>query len=435
MKKSTLHLIGAVLLLTAVFVAWPKSEVPPSSARPEPSNRKTIKDTAPKPIPTPRPKPGPILKTPLITVHSQLGHSIRVSSAEELQAALAQVLELPSSQTRDEVIASLIARMDLEQAKEAWLKWKHARTEPWLKAAGEICLKLAADDPFGPADFINENIPEAARFGIWRNLFHAMDFQSTSEVLNTLPLHRDTINHASHVARNWIQSDPKACLAWLDQYLPQLSREEATDFLRTSYTFTGHLKPDLQKRIAAFNQATNPNTRDYLARLVLSTKTPDKEARIKFLDGLAETMPDLYRERTAAANSPVQKIYADPQGFARSLDAQKFKSLELKDWQLLISQLRDRNPAMAAETLVKFGDIRGSQLSGALLSWHQLEPATAMEFAKNLPKTEVHQKAIYRFAEITAHFKNKEATEQLISLLTSIKDQNKVRAKLNAKKE
>jgi hypothetical protein len=90
---------------------------------------------------------------------------------------------------------------------------------------------------------------------------------------------------------------------------------------------------------------------------------------------------------------------------------------------------------MAAETLVKFGDIRGSQLSGALLSWHQLEPATAMEFAKNLPKTEVHQKAIYRFAEITAHFKNKEATEQLISLLTSIKDQNKVRAKLNAKEE
>lgn len=292
MNRISFHFCGAAFLLLTTLTTWLYLKSPAIVQPPKQSSfqQSPIIKTHSNPRPSPEKLPEgslkPLLKTDLITI-SRNSLFLAAPTLEHKQEALASVLALPPSARRDEAIRDVlekITKQDPRLAKELWLDWKHARTEPWLDAASDTCLALAANDPFSPSDFINQHIPRSAHFEVWNPILQRMDYQPATKVFESLPRTKQTLAATKGLTLHWIKDDPTSCLAWLDTWLPKLTTQQRTTLFQIG-SYWGHAQSGPEafaNHLATYEQATHPQTREYLARIVLDTRNAPEGLRDSF---------------------------------------------------------------------------------------------------------------------------------------------------------
>jgi len=435
MKRHHLHFVGGACLLIATILTWSSQEdsAPAPSAPPDPQQAQNQKSPPSKTTP---PRPKPFFESPQLLL-TNYGRMLKSHTLEDQLIALESLFALPPSANRDDGIAYVlrnIANQDPEIAKQQWLIWKHALTKPWLEAAGEICLALAKDDPFGPSDFISQHIPRTAQLATWERLIWTMDHQAASEVLVTFPRSKRILNITKSLSTEWMRSDPEACAAWLDSLIPTLSGEEQKSLIEAHGSYFGHTKKDFDhfnNRLVTFHQAQNPLTREYLAGLVLKAKGISDEQKTTFMEELDEVLPDYHALLTAPSNSRRSEYYNTPVKFAATLQSADFQNLSRNDQSGLMDRLTHADPEKAAKFLVRIEQPR--RLGHTLIRWHQAAPQQAITYSATLPNAKEYQRALFDLACNTAHFEQEESTLALIKLLKSPADQKKIQARLAEK--
>lgn len=419
MKRSILHLVGATFLLTAIALTWfqPKPETSSAAAESQPSERTSTPRIAPS-RGTAKKSPRPVFESPELKISDPRYTTVLARTEADLKVALQSAYSLPSSAVRDKSISLILGKLakhNPDLAIEEWLKWEHALTEPWLAAASEICLALGKDDPFGPADFINQHIPKPVRFRVWRPLLATMEEHAVTRVLASFPTTRESLMFTHHFTQQWLTSNPEEALEWLDSFLPTLTRPQAK-ILGEQYF--GPFAP--QPFLTAYRKASQPATRDYLAKAALSSRWKDQKQKKEFL---AEVSPP-----PSESSAPEEPLYTDSVKFAASLSPADYKNLTQKERYALISDLELRHPKDAASALASL-EI-STPLASTLIRWHSFEPREAIAFAQELPDTKSNQLALFNFANSTAHWKNQQDTEALLNLLTIPQYKKEIRAEL-----
>jgi hypothetical protein len=440
MKSHHIHLLGATCLLIAIILTWSsQKQPPPAPPIPQLSQRTPAPKFLLKSHANPNQELEPFFESPLFRI-SAIGSykSLSAQSTEDFQNILTSVFKLPPSALRDEAISYLLERLtriDPEAAKQQWLTWEHALTDPWLKAASKICLALAKDDPFAPSDFINQ-LPRTAQLQAWQPLLWKMDENVASQVLAQFTTTRQTIRLARSLSIQWIKTDPEACATWLDSLIPTLSetqRQTLKDSPNVYQQFSKNDTDPLEICLATFHQAQTPIAREYLAALILGNRKITKEQKASFTEDLAETLPDYHAYLTSPEKAEIQKFYNYPEKVASTLQPADFKNLSTSKKSILISGLTNASPEKAARFLINMKSSSG--LGSTLYRWYQVAPGDALAFTKNIPPSSDYQLTLFNFAMSTAHFSQEEDTLALINLIQSPARQQKIRAKLSEKRE
>ncbi|MGJ8697663.1 MAG: hypothetical protein ACSHYF_15200 [Verrucomicrobiaceae bacterium] len=441
MKRHHLHVIGASFLLVAVFFSWPSQEQSApaplalrTSQRTQASNSPSIR-TTPSPV---RIETIPFFESPRLHITTNGSIVLKATSFEDLKAALDSVSALPPSTLRDKAIADLLERLaeiDPQFAKQQWLAWENALTEPWLEAASKICLALAKDDPFGPSDFITEHLPRTAQLDAWEPLLWTMDYSAAAKVLPNFPINRQSLRLTKSLSIQWMKADPEACVTWLESLLPTLSQEQRQSLnnsLNVYRTFHPSDPDPFENRLTSFRLAKNPLTRNYLAHLVLDTQNVTSEQRAAFIDELADALPDYHAILTSPDQKELQEFRAQPQKIAATLSPAEYKNLSSQKQSALIDGLTNSNPENAAKFLVKMET--SSRLGSVLFDWHEAAPADTLAFTKTISEDPKYQLTLFNFAMTTAHFAQEESTLTLINFIKSPARRKKIRAKLAERK-
>ena len=404
-----------VILLAMVLVGCrPEKHRQADDAKPPRVPRSVTRETV-----TPSPPP-PLLKTPRITIFPTgqgMVHAV-IQSAEQAEAILTDIRELPASAGRDRAIASVIgklAKIDPAQARRQLEVWDDALISHWLEAAQAVVTEIAKSDPEAAAAFIEETIPTSSQVNLWGSMLVNLPVADRIAFFDRIPDSTEKIRIAADMVAVWLPEDPQACAAWLDGFAAGRNPEEI-DFLSQPLRVAIEPKTGPEPWLAAYHAAESPEVRRLIANRVWRKADPTQRAAL--IPELQETLPDLpEREITDA-------ISADPAAYAAAMPADKVSSLSAAEFVRILRPWAEKQPEKAIAWAMEH---RRPEAAEALSPLYQLEPKAAAALAPKLPRGKELDKALATVCTMMAWDGEADMARSLVPLITNPAQRNVTR--------
>lgn len=372
--------------------------------------------------------PPPLLKTPRITIFPTgqgMVHTL-IQSADQAEAILNDIRNLPPSARRDHAMASVIgslAKVDPVQARRQLEAWDDALISHWLDAAKDVVTAIATSDPETAGGFIEEAVPHSAQVNLWGSMLANLAVSDRLPFFARIPESSEKIRIAADMIALWLPENPEACAVWLDEFTAGRTPEEI-DFLSDPLRVA--IAPNIgpEPWLAAYHAAESPESRRFLANAAWRRADPSQRAAL--VPELQETLPDLPEREVTAA------IAADPAAYAAAIPAEKVAALSSAEIIGILRPWGDKHPEKAIAWAMEHRRPEAAEMLGPL---YQLEPMAAAALIPSLPRGKELDRALAEVCSMMAWDGKADAAESLLPLITDARQQEVTKEGIESRKK